>query len=142
MPSMCARAVVALVVLGGGVLPAQAAEEAFDVHMHMEKLDWTAGSVLGLQRGYKLHKKGAKPTAETPEGAVPYSSLLGFQRGIKVQKVAPPPAEEPSETAFRVLKAPAAAAQRRAVASSAAQTSSTAPRRSEGLGRPAVPPSI
>mmetsp|Transcript_80870 Transcript_80870/g.255182 ORF Transcript_80870/g.255182 Transcript_80870/m.255182 type:complete len:116 (-) Transcript_80870:185-532(-) len=108
MKLSCARAVAALLVLSGKTLPVQAAAASAEVDDG--QLDWTAGSVLGLQRRYVLHRrgfkpqakvpdgKGLKPGAKTPDGAVPYSSLLGFQRGIKLQKVFPPPAEEAART--------------------------------------------
>jgi len=77
-----------------------------------EAIDWTAGSVLGLQRGFKIKKGGAMPPAIAEVGAdatlageleVDYNtgSLLGLQRGFTVKKggAVPPATAEVGATA-------------------------------------------
>eukprot|EP00933_Yihiella_yeosuensis_P003714 TRINITY_DN10690_c0_g1_i1.p2 TRINITY_DN10690_c0_g1~~TRINITY_DN10690_c0_g1_i1.p2 ORF type:complete len:144 (-),score=37.44 TRINITY_DN10690_c0_g1_i1:431-862(-) len=73
-------------------------------------LDWTAGSVLGLQRGYSIHKKGS--TEETnsktsSKDSLSQGSLLGLQRGVTLQKVSAP-LEEDDEDASPAVAASAA----------------------------------
>mmetsp|Transcript_31895 Transcript_31895/g.67816 ORF Transcript_31895/g.67816 Transcript_31895/m.67816 type:complete len:140 (+) Transcript_31895:88-507(+) len=91
--------------LCGTNLPAQAAatEKVIELADDAE-LDWTAGSVLGLQRSFTIHKAGgsqkakaapaarAAPAAKTvPSGTAPITeaSVLGFQRSTQLTKVAP-----------------------------------------------------
>mmetsp|Transcript_32506 Transcript_32506/g.48659 ORF Transcript_32506/g.48659 Transcript_32506/m.48659 type:complete len:128 (+) Transcript_32506:3-386(+) len=75
-----------------------------------DELDWTASSVLGLQRGYTLHKGGSskvdkkkkvvkKKAANTePPISLEQGSLLGLQRSMKLHKKAPAASSEARST--------------------------------------------
>mmetsp|Transcript_5819 Transcript_5819/g.14810 ORF Transcript_5819/g.14810 Transcript_5819/m.14810 type:complete len:122 (-) Transcript_5819:131-496(-) len=89
----------AFLVVLGTALPALSVEaDLADIDFGADAdLDWTAGSVLGLQRGYELHIGGKKKAASAkPAGdALGDVSLLGLQRGVTLKKVASVSEEAP-----------------------------------------------
>mmetsp|Transcript_64793 Transcript_64793/g.163141 ORF Transcript_64793/g.163141 Transcript_64793/m.163141 type:complete len:110 (+) Transcript_64793:78-407(+) len=88
------RIMMALLLVLGAVLPPQAATSdiASDIVLDADdELDWTAGSVMGLQRGFKLHRKVVAPAnsvrgVDAPAGTFIDASVLGLQRSVTVRK--------------------------------------------------------
>merc|ERR1719265_2861609 len=87
-------AVTSLLVACQTVQAMQGSQKRLDIADHEPvefddeaDLDWTAGSVLGLQRGYTLHKREPKLEAKAHEAVPEATSLLGLQRSTKLEKV-------------------------------------------------------
>merc|ERR1719213_1255554 len=73
------------------VQPAQGLTDFQSVHFDLEDdadLDWTAGSVLGLQRGYTLHRKGAKVSEEASDSAALLRTTSEKANGAEEQTAA------------------------------------------------------
>mmetsp|Transcript_159087 Transcript_159087/g.296385 ORF Transcript_159087/g.296385 Transcript_159087/m.296385 type:complete len:105 (-) Transcript_159087:40-354(-) len=83
MPRCAVAAVVAAMLLacGLGQSYVQAPQRVIEFDDDAE-LDWTAGSVLGLQRSYTVHRRGEKP-ADKPKPVGAFSLAEG---SAKVEK--------------------------------------------------------
>ncbi|CAE8722900.1 unnamed protein product, partial [Polarella glacialis] len=84
----CFACGLSLLVLIGTTSPVTA-DFSIDFLDDTAEIDWTAGSVLGLQRGFKLTRKEVKPKPKLSKG-----SLLGLQRSTRLQKISAPLVED------------------------------------------------